>query len=70
MLIERSVVESRTFNLDAAGDLEEYNELLDDPAVRVLHKKFIDHTEVEQEGRMRTEVKEMHIYVEWERCTL
>jgi hypothetical protein len=38
--------------------------------VRVLEKKWIKHTEVEQSGKDRTEVTENHIYLEWETCSL
>lgn len=70
MLIERTKKESRVFNLDDPHDLADYNETIDSPAVRVLDKKWIQHTEVEASGRDRTETKENHIYLEWETCSL
>ena len=70
MLIQKSKVESRVFNLDRATDLVEYNAIIDDPAVRILDRKWIQHTESETMGRDRTEVKEQHLYVEWETCSL
>lgn len=70
MLIQKAKVESRVFNLDDVGDNNAYNDVLDNPAVRVLEKKWIKHTEVEQSGKDRTEVTENHIYLEWETCSL
>ena len=70
MLIEKVKTEAKVFNLDDTADLQEYNDLLSNPAIRVLDKKWIDHTEVHAEGRERTEIKENHIYVEWETCSL
>jgi hypothetical protein len=70
MLIERSTIQARVFNLDDVGDHNEYNSIINDPAIRILDKKWIDHTEVEAEGRNRSETKENHIYLEWETCSL
>lgn len=70
MLIEKAKVQSRVFNLDLETDIDEWSALLDDPSVRVLFKKFIQHTETEQFGKDKTEVKEVHLYVEWETCSL
>ena len=70
MLIQKTKVESRVFNLDDANENSEYNEIIDNPAVRILERKFIAHTEVEQMGKDRTEIKEQHLYVEWETCSL
>lgn len=70
MLIEKTKKESRIFNLDLESDQNEYNGILNNPGMRVLGTKWIDHTEVEVEGRSRSEVKENHIYVEWETCSL
>jgi len=70
MLIEKAKIESRIFNLDNESDQSEYNALIDNPGVRILDKRWIDHNEVHVEGRERTEVKEPHLYVEWEECSL
>lgn len=70
MLIQKSRIESRVFNLNDHGENDEYNAVLDNPAIKVLEKKMIKHTEVEQQGRDRTEVVENHIYLEWETCSL
>lgn len=70
MLIQKSKIESRVFNLDDASDNTEYNAIIDNPAVRILEKKWIQHTEVEQMGKDRTETKEQHVYLEWETCSL
>lgn len=70
MLIEKAHKESRKFNLDDPDDVQAYNMIIDNPAVRILEKKYIQHTESESEGRSRTETKEVHMYVEWETCSL
>lgn len=70
MLIQKTRVESRVFNLNEPQENVEYNEVLDNPANKVLEKRFIKHTEVEAEGRSRTEVTENHVYLEWETCSL
>ena len=70
MYIERARVQTQVFNLDDNEDLRRWEEILSDPAVRVLNKKFINHTESETSGRDRTETKEVHLYVEWEECSL
>jgi hypothetical protein len=70
VLIEKAKVESRVFNLNDHQENLEYNQVLDNPAVKVLDKRFIKHTEVEQMGKDRTEVTENHIYLEWETCSL
>ena len=70
MLIERTKKQSRVFNLNDRDEEEAYNEIIDDPAVRILEKRMIKHTEVEQSGRDRTETTENHILLEWETCSL
>lgn len=70
MWIERSTVEARVFNLNDASENAEYNDLLSDPAVKILEERWIKHTEVEVEGRSRTETTENHIFVKWETCSL
>lgn len=70
MLIERSSKQARIFNLDLNDDLLAYNEVISDPATRILEKKYIAHTEIDQSGRDRTETKETHILLEWETCSL
>lgn len=70
MLIEKVRKEAKKFNLDDPDDILEYTHIISDPAVRILEKKYIQHTEVEAEGRSRTETKEVHMYVEWETCSL
>lgn len=70
MLIQKSTIEARVFNLDDAADCAAYNQVINNPSVRILEKKFIAHTEVEQMGKDRTEVKENHIHLEWETCSL
>jgi hypothetical protein len=70
MLIQKSRVQSRVFNLNDHEENEAFNEVIDNPAVRVLDKRMIKHTEIEQEGRSRTETVENHMYLEWETCSL
>jgi hypothetical protein len=70
VLIERAKKESRVFNLDDPDDMNAYNEVIDNPAVRILEKKFIQHTETERSGRDMTETKEVHLFVEWETVCL
>lgn len=70
MLIQKSKIQARVFNLNDHRENEEYNAVLNDPTVRILDKKVIKHTEVEAEGRSRTEVTENHVYLEWETCSL
>ena len=69
-MIERTKLESRTFNLDNPDELQAWNDLLDNPAVRIIEKKIFNHSEATQEGRERTETKDQRIYAEWEVCSL
>jgi hypothetical protein len=70
MLIEKTDARARVFNLNDATENGEYNDLLSDPAIKILEERWIKHTESTQEGRNRTEVTENHIFVKWERCSL
>ena len=70
MLIERSKREARVFNLNDRDEEEAYNQIINDPAVNILEKRLIKHTETEQSGRDRTETTENHIMLEWETCSL
>lgn len=66
MLIERSTINARRFNLSDADSVREYNDVINDPSTRVLDKKFINHTESVSEGDSFTETKEVHVFLEWE----
>jgi hypothetical protein len=70
MFIERVTKHARTFDTEDVQDNKDYCAVLNDPAVRVLVKRFIKHTEVEAQGRDRTEQTRDYVYMEWEECSL
>lgn len=70
MLIERAALRSRTFNLDDRDQLADWNELLGDPSIRIVTKKFFNHTETSDDGDSHIEIKDQRVYAEWETCSL
>jgi len=71
MFIEKQRRIVRKFNLDDAEDRREYEDLLNDPNIRVLNKKLFTETDSSssEEGGSYTSTR-LNAFVEFEECTL
>lgn len=58
------------FNLDDAEERQRYEEVLNNPAMKVLTKKHVQQTETTYDGDAETSATELHLYLEVEECTL
>ena len=70
MLITKTNRRSYSFNLDDREDRESYEEILNNPAAKILSKKFVTQSETIHEGESSTTTSEQHIYLEVEECSL
>jgi len=70
MLIEKTVRSIRRFDLNNASDLEEYNRLLQNPAVKIIDRQILEEKEAHFEKDF-SETSTHHVaYLEIEECSL
>lgn len=66
-IVERGV---QTFNMDDSKQLAEYEDLIKDPLVTILEKRYQKKRQEEWLGEEGTVEEELHLIVEFERKSL
>lgn len=70
MLIPRAVKRVFSLNLDDNSDRETYEEILNNPANRIISRKWVTQTETTSSGDSTISTSEQYIYLEVEVCGL
>ena len=68
--LEKTKKKVYSLNLSSVEGRADYNEILEDPAVRILSKKYYDQKSAESEGDYRNETSEQILILEVEECDL
>lgn len=69
MFTPRTRRQSFSFNLDS-GDSDLYDQILNNPAMRILSKKYATLSETTSHGEESTTVSHLYVYLEVEECHL
>lgn len=70
MYVARTKREHITLILDNQADVETYNEILNDPSVKIIERKIVKKSESSFEEDMQVEIEQTILYLEIERCSL
>jgi hypothetical protein len=70
VLLLNKVKKHYHFDLHETDQVEEYNELLANPAIRVISKKEVNQTESSFSEDFNTTSTHLHVYLEVEECSL
>lgn len=70
MFITRTEREIRIFYLDDNRDSDAFNDLLNNPGIRILSKTFLSQKETNYEGESSTVTERPYVRVEYEACSL
>ena len=70
MFIVKTKKEIKEFNLHEADDMTALSELMSNPSVNIIDKKYEEMTNTDIEGDSITKTTELHVYVEVEQCLL
>ena len=70
MLIARTKRRFESFNLDSADGAKAYEELVGDPSVIIVDRRFATLNETTYEGESSTSISRLWVYVEYEECSL
>ena len=68
MYITRTKKNITTFYLDDKRDVDQLNQLLNDPSVNIIDKKFQTQSESTFEGESKTVIERPFVRVEYEQC--
>jgi hypothetical protein len=69
MLIEKTKKRAYSFNLDKADQRAEYEEVLNDPTVKIISKEFVNQSESDFGEDFSTTKTERYVYLEVEECS-
>lgn len=70
MFITRTEKKIATFNLNNTQEVTQFEELLNDPSINILSRKYEKLTETTYEGDMSTSVEVPYVRLEYEVCSL
>lgn len=70
MFIEKASRGMAVFDLNDSDDVKAYNDLLNDPAIKILDKKYGKTESTTQDGEYNSTEKNDMLYVEYEECDL
>ena len=70
MFITRTERKIDTFYLDKRNEREAYEDIINNPAINVLDKKFESTTETVYEGETSSSITRPYVRVEYEVCSL
>lgn len=70
MYIVRTERKVSTFYLDDGRDLKSFEELLNDPSINIIERKYDKRSEIEFEGEAQKVNERPYVRVEYEICSL